>query len=145
MTTGMTGIIISEPGRMRECFHALLTSIPQIDRLHLIDAPAQAVSVFDTDKIDFLLIEANVVDAELEALFTELKTKSPDTKSMVITENSSQQAQLRAAGADEVLVRGASASAFIESLCRVVPLQSLRERISQCAEHATGQETRATI
>ena len=145
MGTGLTGIIIAEPGRMRECFHAMLTSIPQIDQVHLVDQPAQTMSLIESENINFVLVEANVVDDELEKLFVELKVMSPDTKSLAITENSAQQTQLRSAGADEVIVRGASAAAFIESLCRVVPIESLRERVSMCTDEHSETETPAAL
>jgi len=145
MTERLSGLIVGERGRMRECLQALLVSIPQIEQVYQADDIAQAQEILSDQKINFVLIDSILSDEGRKLLVAELKDRSDAVKSLVIVENSTEERLIRDAGADEVLIRGSSAVSFIEALCRIVPLDSLRERISLCTEEVAEQEMKSSV
>ena len=145
MAERLSGLIMGEYGRMRDCLQALLVSIPQIDHVYQADDLEQLSGYLSQEQISFVLIDSNVPQDQLVRLLDALKAQPRPIKSLVIVGTSAEERLSRQAGADEVLLRGSSAVAFIEALCRVVPLESLKERLSMCTESASEEELKSFI
>ncbi len=140
MVEKLRGMIVAKPGRIRECVQALLLSIPQVERVELIDDPDQALKLVVKQSSNFVLFGLSLPDIALQAFLRDLKENSPQTQSLVLVENIVQQQLAKVAGADEVLLQGASAEQFIAALERIVPSKFLREHLEECSESEGASE-----
>ena len=141
MDENLRGMIIAKQGRIRECVHAMLVSLSGVASVELSENLDEAIKNITETKTDFVLFGLQVPNVQLQSFLRDLKSKSPKTHTLVIVENIVQQQLARIAGADEVLLQGATAEKFIEALGKIVPSQLLKEHLAECAEAKKAQES----
>jgi DNA-binding NarL/FixJ family response regulator len=141
----LKGLIVSDQGRLRECVQAFLVSIPQIDSVQFSENLDEAIKVIASEEIDFAFIYMNMPDFGLQDLVRTLKAKSPDTKALVIAENTVQAQLVRVAGADGVVIQGASAEQYMEALYSIIPSEDLKEKIELCTKAQPENSTHTTV
>ncbi len=101
-----TGIVLAEAGRVREGLYALLASTAQFEKITQLESVQDAVQRIDQEKPALVLIEMKLVCTELQNVLNQIKSKSPQTKSVVVVENHLQQHLAQKTSVDEVLMKG---------------------------------------
>jgi len=114
----MRGLVVAEPGRVRDGLLALLTAIREIDRVEQTDDAALALEMITRQQIDLLLLDLSSIGAgdELQTVLKQIKASSPQTRCLVLADDARQQRIAEASGADGVLIKGFTAQRFIETV-----------------------------
>ncbi|MBI1730490.1 response regulator transcription factor [Candidatus Acetothermia bacterium] len=141
MEQHLRGMIIAKPGRIRECVHAMLASLSGVESVELIEDPEAALKFIAKSSPNFVLFGLQLPNPQFQSFLRELKLKSPETKTLVIVDNIVQQQSAKVAGADEVLLQGATAEKFIDALSKIVPSNLLKEHLAECAEAKKSSES----
>jgi DNA-binding NarL/FixJ family response regulator len=141
MEQHLHGMIIAKPGRIRECVHAMLVSLSGVESVELTEDPEAAIKFITKTTPDFVLYGLQLPEIQLQSFLRESKSKSPKTQLLVFVENIVQQQLAKVAGADEVLLQGATAEKFIDALSKIVPSNLLKEHLAECAEAKKSSES----
>jgi len=106
MKSSVTGIILAKAGRVREGLYALLASTSQFEKITQFEHVQAAVQLIAQEKPELVLIEMKLVCTELQNFLDQIKSNSPQTKSVVVVENHLQQQLAQKTSVDEVLMKG---------------------------------------
>lgn len=119
MKNGTLVLIVARPGPLRDGLRALLTAIPQIDRIIQIDDIAVALSVIAEQRPALVLLDCIPRSVEWCTAVRRVKVESPETRTIVLAEDVLQQ-QAAQAAADVVLLKGASAADLYATVERLL-------------------------
>ncbi|MDY7076606.1 MAG: response regulator [Chloroflexota bacterium] len=112
-------LIVSRPGRVRDGLQALLTAMPQIGAVDLVDDGLSVLNVATKRRPALVLLDTHTPSDEIHTTLRNIKTMWPQTPCIVLASNGRQQRDARAAGADGVLLKGYPATqlfAIVEGL-----------------------------
>ncbi len=119
----LKGLIIAEPGRVRDGLQALLTAIPQMGRVEQAGDTSSALRTIRKQQPTLVLLDFSLIGDDLRTLLKRIKAESPQTQSLVLVDDAEQQQEAKASGADRVLIKGFTAEKLIETIGRLLPPQ----------------------
>ena len=103
----ITVLLVSQPGIMHNTLHSILQSLPEA-KVAASDGALSAYGFLEQNRIDALLIDANIALAERLALLSRVKKEYPHVRSLVLTTTARHHELLTRAGADKVLQQNCS-------------------------------------
>jgi DNA-binding NarL/FixJ family response regulator len=93
-----------------------MTTMPQIEILAETADPSALLSMGAGMQPDVVLLDANLPEDQVWAALEQIKAEWTQTGSIVLVEDSEQQQEALAAGADVVLLKGYPAAGLIEAI-----------------------------
>ena len=120
MNDSIQVLIVAHPGPVRDGLRALLTAIPQVASLKEVDDASSALRVVEEHRPALVLISVNETGDEVWDLLAQIKSKHPQTRSILLTNDVQQQQLAQATGADGVLLRGTPASKLSATIKRLL-------------------------
>ena len=115
----MPTVIVSRPGIMQQSLRASLAACRGIDVVATSGDGLTALRQVALHHPDMLVIDANLLDEEVEALLAAAKTEHPAIRCLVLTRSSQHVPQLMAWGADAVARRDESAQQLQAALAKL--------------------------
>jgi DNA-binding NarL/FixJ family response regulator len=119
MQTGGLALVIAPPGRLSDGWRALLMTTPHIAEVRQAPDATSALDVAETREPDLILVDVDALGERGWSALAQIKDERPYCRSILLVCYARQQQEARAAGADEVLIKGFQAdqlSAAIERL-----------------------------
>lgn len=102
----VSALIIARPGWLRESLQALVTAVPQIGSVDLVDDGLSALKVVTEHQPALVLLDTNLPEDEIPTVLRRIKARWPQTRCLVLADDGQQQQAAQAAGADDVLLKG---------------------------------------
>jgi DNA-binding NarL/FixJ family response regulator len=117
-------LIAAETGPLCDGLLALLTVIPCATAVSQVgDASSALLAVAETHP-DLVLLDANLPDAEIQAIVAEIKANGSESRCLVLADDIQQRQEALAAGADEALIKGTPAAELFETITGLVSRQA---------------------
>ena len=112
-------LVVSRPGIMRQSLQAALSAYSWIVVSASVGDGLTALNYTAEHHPELLVIDANLLDEEIEALLAAVKVRAPDTYCLVFTWSNQAAKRLLAAGADRVIHRDSPAQELQTVLLRL--------------------------
>lgn len=109
-------LIIARPGRFRDGLTALVSAIPSVGRIYQESTGAAALKRSLQDRPGLVLWDGDLPGEDITTLLSVQKHKSPHTVNLVLLEDVSQEAYIKHAGADDVLIKGTHAEKLLSTI-----------------------------
>ena len=117
MSTQVTlALIVARPGPLRNSLQALMTTMPQIEILAETSDPSALLRMGAEIQPDIVLLDADLPQEQVCAALRQIKEEWSQTRSIVLVEDSQQQQELQAAGADVALLKGHPAAKLVATI-----------------------------
>jgi DNA-binding NarL/FixJ family response regulator len=101
----VSAILVSRPGIMRQSLQTALAMYTWITVVGVCGDGLTALSQVIHHRPHLVIIDSNLLDEEVKALLTAIKTTQPPTRCLVLLQSSQWEASTLAAGADAVIMR----------------------------------------
>jgi DNA-binding NarL/FixJ family response regulator len=108
-------LVIAQPGRVRDGLRALLMATTQIESVNLVDDGQSALGLAPEYQPALVLLDTPTFNGGM-ALLGQIKTKWPETHCIVLADNTRQQQEAKAAGADDVMLKGFPAAQLFAAI-----------------------------
>lgn len=112
-------LVVSRPGLQRQSLRAVLAGFPWIRIVGETGDALNALGLVALRQPDLLVIDANLLDEEVQALLAATKARHPHPGCLVVRYSHQQERELLAAGADAVILRDSSAEELERMLIKV--------------------------
>ena len=109
-------LIVARPGPLLNSLQALMTTIPQIEMLAETNDPSVLLRMEAAMQPDLVLLDASFPGDEIWPALRQIKAEWSQTWSIVLVEDTRQQQQAEAAGADLVLLKGFRAAKLVAAI-----------------------------
>ena len=109
-------LIVARPGPLRNSLQSLMTTIPQIEILAETSDPSALLRMGAGIQPDVVLLDASLPEEQVWAALRQIKEEWCHTRSIVLVEDSQQQQEMEAAGADVALLKGYPAAKLIATI-----------------------------
>lgn len=108
--------IIARPGRFRDGLTALVSAIPNVDRIYQEPNGAGALKRVLQFGPALVLWDGDLPDDEIITFLPALRDQTPDTVNLVLIEDVGQEKRIKHAGADAVLIKGTHADKLLTTI-----------------------------
>jgi len=125
-TANISVLIVAKPGRLRDSLKALLRTVTYLDIVDQVDDACAALPLVAQCHPNLLLVGSNLPKSSVATLITTTKTRSPQTRCMVLVDNMDQLWQAKAAGADSVLLAGFPSTTFFSTIEGLLPQPNIQ-------------------
>ena len=109
-------LIVARPGPLRNSLQSLMRTIPQIEILAETSDPSALLRMGAGIQPDVVLLDASLPEEQVWAALRQIKEEWCHTRSIVLVEDSQQQQEIEAAGADVALLKGYPAAKLIATI-----------------------------
>ncbi len=109
-------LIVARPGPLRNSLQSLMTTLPQIEILAETSDPSALLRMGAGIQPDVVLLDASLPEEQVWAVLRQVKEEWCHTRSIVLVEDSQQQQEIEAAGADVALLKGYPAAKLIATI-----------------------------
>ena len=113
-------LIIARPGRLRDGLLALVTTIPQIKIVGLMDYETSVLWMVDRYQPALVVLDCSLFGDEVRSWVEHIKALQPQTQCLVMANSAHQQELAVAGGAGEVLLKGFPATELFSSVERLL-------------------------
>lgn len=96
-------VIAAPPGLMRDSLQSLLRAIPQVKLVALTDALETVPGMLQEQKIDFVVLDAELSETRVAELARQLKHEHLRVLCLVLAANAEQEAALQSQSVDVVI------------------------------------------
>ncbi len=122
---GESTLIVARPGRLRDALNALLTTIPRLEIVGQADDDSSALKMVTQRRPTLILLDSTLPGEEVEVVLAQIKANWPQTRCIVLADNSQQQQVAKIAGADEVVVKGYPTEHLLASIEKLLSQSEL--------------------
>jgi DNA-binding NarL/FixJ family response regulator len=116
MKREITALIVASPGRIRDSLRALLKNVPRIETILLADDSPSALRMIAECHPALVLLDSKLVHHDIQEVLAQVRAESPQTRCIVLADNTHQQWLAKAANADSVLLAGFPAAMFLATV-----------------------------
>jgi len=109
-------LIVAKSGPLREGLGALMSAIPQINRIDEVDDVSLALTRTRERRPAVVLLSAYSLGNEIWRTLKQIKAQWPKIRCVVLAENEQQQRDAQAAGADAVFLNGFPAARLVSTI-----------------------------
>ncbi len=114
-------LIVTRPGRFQQSLIALLTTMPQIGTIDA-DPDLSALKMYAERPPDLVLLDTDLPGDGVQTTLRQIKIQWPQTRCIVLADDVRRQQMARAAGADDVLLKGFPAAQLFTTIGRLLSL-----------------------
>ena len=133
MSDGVSVLIAAKPGRMRDCLHALLKAVSQIQVIGCADNGASALKLIAEHRPNLALLDTNLTEPQVYPVLEQIKAARSQTRCIVLVDNVKQRRLAEDAGADAALIKGYRADKLVEVIEKLACGRKNADR-SLCAD-----------
>jgi len=116
MNTKGSVLIIARPSQLRASLQVLLTTIPQIERIDLVDSGPAALALSAEVLPTLVLLDLNSPDDQTAATLKQLKAKWPHSQYIVLVDKEPGKQLTRSAKAEVILIKGVPAAKLLAAI-----------------------------
>jgi DNA-binding NarL/FixJ family response regulator len=109
MTDPVALVLVSRPGIMQQALRTSLSGCAGVTVAASLGDGLTALNYVTAHKPRLLVVDCNLLDAEVEALLAAIKAHNPTTRCLVLTRSAQRNAWALACGADAALLHSESA------------------------------------
>jgi DNA-binding NarL/FixJ family response regulator len=120
-------LIVARPGPLRNSLQSLMTTMPQIEILAETSDPSALLRMGAGIQPDVVLLDASLPEEQVWAALRQIKEEWCRTRSIALVEDSQQQQEIEAAGADIALLKGYPAAKLIAAIEELLPSEGERK------------------
>jgi DNA-binding NarL/FixJ family response regulator len=113
-------LIAARPDRMRDSLRFLLRTMPGIDIIGPADDSSSTLRMVSEHRPALVLLDTNLPGEKIPSLLKQIKAHGSPGRCLVLSENSRQQQETRAAGADAALLKGFSTEQLFETVAALL-------------------------
>ena len=113
-------LIVASPGELSDGLQALLSTRPQIGRVLVANDGAEALSAIERSCPELLVVDGNIPASNVRRLLERAKEECPNSKSLVLVDNSAQLNEAESAGADRAVLKSSPASQLLRAVSELV-------------------------
>lgn len=124
MEVGTTALIVARLGPLRSGLHALLSSIPSIQSIDLVDDGPAALKLLADRHPRLALLEGDSSSDQVWSTLREIKGIAPHTKCILLVDSVQLGQTADAAQADAVLLQGTSAYDLVTTIEQLLTIGS---------------------
>jgi DNA-binding NarL/FixJ family response regulator len=106
MTSDVSALIVARPGRARDSLYALLGAVSQIEMIDRVDNGVSALKLVAEREPSLVLLDTGLGEDQAWSVLEQIKAARSQTRCIVLAGSFQQPQRARAAGADDVLLRG---------------------------------------
>ena len=106
-------LVIAPPGELRDGLQALLSAIPQIGHISQADDSPSALRIVEEQRPDLVLVSTDAPGDMVATMLEYMEGIWPQCRSVVLANDTRQQDEARAAGADVVVLVGIPATSLV--------------------------------
>ena len=117
-------LLVGKPGHLRDALQSLVGALPGLKSLKTADTGLLALKILRETQPNLALIGGGLPDAEVLELVHQIKQERPQTRCLVLTEQSGQRHLALATGADCVISPGAPAGEVVFTIAQMLDIQS---------------------
>ncbi|HDQ73354.1 MAG TPA: response regulator transcription factor [Chloroflexi bacterium] len=118
-----SALILARPGRLRDSLGALLTSMPQIQRVNSAEIDNKALELFTDPPPNLIVIDTNLMPNRLSSTLEQIKARWPQARYVILVDDVRQQQIAKAAGADSALLKGFPTAQLFATIERLLQLR----------------------
>jgi DNA-binding NarL/FixJ family response regulator len=111
-----SALIIASPSQLRASLQVLLTTIPQIERVDLVDSGPAALALSAEYLPTLVLLDLSSSDYQTAATLKQLRTKWPHGQYIVLVDNEQGEQLAISAKAEVVLIKGVPAAKLLATI-----------------------------
>ncbi len=116
-----SALIIAAPGPLRDGLHALIGSMPQLGAVDTAKDVQSALTDRSDCSPDLVLVDADLWGDEVWRAVRRARARWSGARIIALVGSVEQQDQVRAAGADAVLVQGFPPGRLVAAIVRLLP------------------------
>jgi DNA-binding NarL/FixJ family response regulator len=109
-------MIVVNASTLQDGVLALMTTIPRIGVVLVAEDQSSAMRMVDDHHPGLIVLDLDLFGKNTQALTARLSAQSPPGQTIALADNSEQKEQAKAAGIDNVLLKGFSATEFITAI-----------------------------
>ena len=106
MDDHVLALLAAKPGRVRDGLQALLAAMPQIETIELANDSASALRMIARHWPALVLLDTNLPANGVWTVLEQVKTRWPQVRCLILTDNNRQRHMAQAIGADAMLIKG---------------------------------------
>ena len=111
-----SALIIAKPNQLRASLQVLLMTVPQIERVDLVDSGSAALALSAEYLPMLVLLDLSSFDYQTAVTLKQLRTKWPHSQYIVLADNEQEEQLAISAKADVVLIKGAPAAKLLATI-----------------------------
>ncbi len=115
-----SALIVAKPGPLRDGLRALVTAMPQIGTIDIMDDVPSALKTALQHLPTLILLDSDLTDKDIWMTVRRTKAKWPQARSILLINDVHQQQEAEAAGADAVLLKGIPAARLVATIVRLL-------------------------
>lgn len=109
-------LIVVNASTLQDGLLALMTTIPQIGVVLVAEDQSSAMRMVDDHRPRLVVLDVALFRKKTQALTAQLSAQSPPGQTIDLADDSEQKEEAKAAGIDNVLLKGFSATEFIAAI-----------------------------
>ena len=114
-------LIVAPPGRLRDGLQAIVRAVPQIaETLQADDGPA-ALRLLTEHPLALVVLDAALPGGEAWTLWPQIKSRWPQTRVIILTNEDGQRQIAGKCDADALLTKGFTVTALTETVATLLP------------------------
>jgi DNA-binding NarL/FixJ family response regulator len=113
-------MIVVNASTLQDGLLALMTTIPRIGVVLVAEDQSSAMRMVDDHRPGLIVLDLDLFGKNTQALTARLSAQSPPGQTIALVDDSEQKEQAKAAGIDNVLLKGFSATEFIAAIEEVL-------------------------
>ena len=111
-----SALIIARPSQLRASLQVLLTTIPQIEQVDLVDSGPAALVLSVEYLPSLVLLDLNLSDYQTASTLKQLKVKWPHSQYIVLVDTAPGKQLATSAKAAVILIKGAPAAKLLAAI-----------------------------
>ena len=113
-------MIVINASTLQDGLLALMTTIPQIGVVLVAEDQSSAMRMVDDHRPGLIVLDLDLFGKNTQALTARLSAQSPPGQTIALADDRGQKEEAKAAGIDNVLLKGFSATEFIAAIEEVL-------------------------
>ena len=113
-------LIVANPGVLRDGLHALVTAIPQTCIIGETDNLSMALETVSKYHPHLVLLAGNIGFEESLAFLHQVKSRSPQTRRLILVDSVVQKQEIEVPGVEAVWVKGTVSSELVADIKRLL-------------------------
>ena len=109
-------MIVINASTLQDGLLALMTTIPQIGVVLVAEDQSSAMRMVDDHRPGLIVLDLDLFGKNTQALTARLSAQSPPGQTIALADDRGQKEEAKAAGIDNVLLKGFSATEFIAAI-----------------------------
>jgi len=131
-SSGASALVVAKPSGLYDGLEALLTAIPDLVHIRHAYDDQSALRIVEEQCSDLVLVSTDALGDKVATMLECIKARCPRSRSIVLVNDTGQQDEARAAGADVVVLVGIPATALATIIQSLLNQRICEQRSTHC-------------